>query len=171
GYGATSGALFIAGVVGERFLVRGSGAVAVVEGTGDHALEYFTGGFALILGPTGRNLGAGMSGGEAVLLDLDPLHLNSAELVSGALELRPLDEARRERVRSLLARHAEQTGSELAELLLSDLRRDPETWARFTHLIPRGYARVLDVHERATTEGRALDDDHTWTQILEVTRG
>ena len=62
------GAAWIAGVVGERFLVRGSGATAVVEGTGDHALEYFTGGFALILGPTGRNIGAGMSGGEAVLL-------------------------------------------------------------------------------------------------------
>ncbi len=171
GYGATSGEMFIAGVVGERFLVRGSGAVAVVEGTGDHALEYFTGGFALILGPTGRNLGAGMSGGEAVLLDLDPLHLNSAELVSGALELRPLDEERRARVRELLARHAEETGSELAELLLSDLRRDPETWARFTHLIPRGYAKVLEVHRRAAAEGYALDDDHTWNQILEVTRG
>ncbi|PIJ18339.1 hypothetical protein BMH30_12665, partial [Leucobacter sp. OLES1] len=112
GYGATSGSLWIAGVVGERFMVRGSGATAVVEGTGDHALEYFTGGFALILGPTGRNIGAGMSGGEAVLLDLDPADVNAAELGSGDLLLTPVPHELRERIVGLLARHVEQTGSE-----------------------------------------------------------
>lgn len=178
GYGATSGALWIAGVVGERFLVRGSGATAVVEGTGDHALEYFTGGFALILGPTGRNIGAGMSGGEAVLLDLDPLDVNSAELVSGALRLQPLDSAipaaaaLRDRVLALLSRHREQTGSRVASSLLAQIATDPETaWARFTHLIPRDYARVLEIHELARAEGRDPDGDQAWSQILEVTRG
>jgi len=175
GYGATSGALWIAGVVGERFMVRGSGATAVVEGTGDHALEYFTGGFALILGPTGRNIGAGMSGGEAVLLDLDPLNVNSAELVSGSLMLQPLDEARRARVLALLKRHVEQTSSTVAASLLTELDASnpgAETaWTRFTHLIPRNYSRVLEIHEIARAEGRDPDDDRSWSQILEVTRG
>ncbi|MBN9612369.1 MAG: glutamate synthase subunit alpha, partial [Actinobacteria bacterium] len=110
GYGATSGSLWVAGVVGERFLVRGSGATAVVEGTGDHALEYFTGGFALILGRTGRNIAAGMAGGEAVLLDLDPARISAAELASGSLMLQPLDGHLRAKVLALLQRHAEQTG-------------------------------------------------------------
>ncbi len=172
GYGATGGALWIAGVVGERFLVRGSGATAVVEGTGDHALEYFTGGFALILGPTGRNIGAGMSGGEAVLLDLDPLDVNSAELTSGSLLLQSLDESRRERVLTLLLRHHEQTGSQLAASLLAAIATEPEVvWRRFTHLIPRDYARVLEIHTQAKNEGRDPDGDQAWSQILEVTRG
>ena len=71
-YGATSGEIYLRGVVGERFCVRNSGATVVAEGTGDHALEYMTGGVAVILGPIGRNLGAGMSGGYAYVLDLDP---------------------------------------------------------------------------------------------------
>src|SRR6266550_1729066 len=78
-YGATSGEIYLRGVVGERFCVRNSGATAVAEGTGDHALEYMTGGLAVILGPTGRNVGAGMSGGVAFVLDLD------RSLVNGAL--------------------------------------------------------------------------------------
>ncbi|NLA64455.1 MAG: glutamate synthase subunit alpha, partial [Leucobacter sp.] len=172
GYGATSGTLHLAGIVGERFLVRGSGATAVVEGTGDHALEYFTGGFALVLGPTGRNIGAGMSGGEAVLLDLDPLDVNSAELVNGALLLQPLDELRRQRVLDLLQRHLEQTGSEVAARLLAELATNAQaTWARFTHLIPRNYARVLEIHELAGRNGLDPDGETTWNQILEVTRG
>ena len=178
GYGATGGALWIAGVVGERFLVRGSGATAVVEGTGDHALEYFTGGFALILGPTGRNIGAGMSGGEAVLLDLDPADVNSAELGSGSLLLEPLDaptesaSALRERVLALLKRHREQTGSELAASLMARLDEDPASvWSRFTRLIPRDYARVLEIRELAREEGRDPDGDRAWSQILEATRG
>ncbi|KTR86559.1 glutamate synthase large subunit [Leucobacter chromiiresistens] len=186
GYGATSGSLWIAGVVGERFLVRGSGATAVVEGTGDHALEYFTGGFALILGPTGRNIGAGMSGGEAIVLDLDHAHVNPAELASGALMLQqlagaqgadagvPVGEAAALRVRivDLVKRHAEQTGSRVAAELLDDFARDPErTFARFTRLIPRGYSRVLEIRERASEQGIDPDGDHVWSEILEATHG
>jgi glutamate synthase (NADPH/NADH) large chain len=172
GYGATAGSLWIAGSVGERFLVRGSGATAVVEGVGDHALEYFTGGFALILGPTGRNIGAGMSGGEAVILDLDPSSLNAAEVASGALRVEPLDKLRAERVVALLKRHHEQTGSVLAEELTGELVRHPErTLARVTRVIPRGYARVLEIRERADRLGVDPDGDEVWADILEATHG
>src|SRR6201999_694262 len=78
GYGATSGEIFLRGAVGERFCVRNSGAVAVAEGVGDHAFEYMTGGRAVVLGPTGRNLAAGMSGGIAYVLDLDQQLVNTA---------------------------------------------------------------------------------------------
>ncbi|MBP1325358.1 glutamate synthase (NADPH/NADH) large chain [Leucobacter exalbidus] len=179
GYGATSGSLWIAGAVGERFLVRGSGATAVVEGVGDHALEYFTGGFALILGPTGRNLGAGMSGGEAVVLDLNPAHVNASELGSGALGLWPLGEmtgAAREaleiRIEDLLTQHLEQTGSDVARQLIDELATDRErTLARFTHVLPRDYARVLEVRVRAQAAGTDPDGTQVWTEILEATRG
>ncbi|MHA3722363.1 glutamate synthase large subunit [Leucobacter sp. HY1910] len=179
GYGATSGHLWISGEVGERFLVRGSGATAVVEGVGDHALEYFTGGFALILGATGRNLGAGMSGGEAVVLDLDETHVNAQELGSGSLWLRNLaqleargDGALAARVAGLLTRHLEQTGSAAARALLTQLPRDRAgTLARFTHIVPRGYARVIEVRERAHAAGIDPDGGTVWTEILEATRG
>lgn len=175
GYGATSGNLWIAGTVGERFLVRGSGATAVVEGTGDHALEYFTGGFALILGPTGRNIGAGMSGGEAVILDLDPSDVNSAELSSGALMLQPLgaeERELREKIVALLRRHIEQTGSELGTGLLAEIEADPErVFARFTRLIPRGYSRVLEIRVRANEQGVDPDGERVWSEILEATHG
>ena len=188
GYGATAGEIFIAGTVGERFLVRGSGATAVVEGTGDHALEYFTGGFALILGPTGRNIGAGMSGGEAVILDLDPRDVNSAELGSGALMLQrlggaedpaegeaqedPEEPALREKIVELLGRHREETGSLVAEELLAEIERDPDrVFARFTRLIPRGYSRVLEIRVRADQNGIDPDGDHVWSEILEATHG
>ncbi len=82
-YGATSGAIYLRGVVGERFCVRNSGATVVAEGVGDHALEYMTGGVAVVLGRTGRNVGAGMSGGYAYVLDLDP-DLVNRELVDVA---------------------------------------------------------------------------------------
>ncbi|UOR03035.1 glutamate synthase large subunit [Leucobacter allii] len=188
GYGATSGSFWIAGVVGERFLVRGSGATAVVEGTGDHALEYFTGGFALILGPTGRNIGAGMSGGEAVLLDLDPSDVNSAELASGALMLQKLggaagpgegltipdaeERALRARIAELLAQHVARTDSVLARELLDGIASDPEAvYSRFTRLIPRGYSRVLEIRVRADEQGIDPDGERVWTEILEATHG
>ena len=86
--------------------------------------------------------------------------------------LQPLDERRRERVLALLKRHSEQTGSAVADALLAAIEADPETaWGRFTHLIPRDYARVLEIHEVARSEGRDPDGDHAWSQILEVTRG
>ena len=167
-------------MVGERFLVRGSGATAAVEGTGDHALEYFTGGFALILGPTGRNIGAGMSGGEAVLLDLDPANVNAAELGSGALLVQSLasglpdaeQQRLRDKITGLLRSQHEQTGSALAESLLRDIDADPEAvFARFTRLIPRDYSRVLDIRVRANEQGVDPDGDRVWSEILEATHG
>ena len=110
GYGATSGELFIRGRVGERFCVRNSGATAVVEGVGDHALEYMTGGVAVILGTTGRNLGAGMSGGVAYVVDLDPGRVNP-EMV----DLDPLSADDVGRLHAILRRHAEETESVLAD--------------------------------------------------------
>ncbi|WP_067829728.1 glutamate synthase large subunit [Actinomadura kijaniata] len=149
-YGATSGELFARGVVGERFCVRNSGATAVVEGVGDHALEYMTGGRALILGPTGRNLAAGMSGGVAYVLDLNAERVNR-EMV----DLEPLAAEDAELVRGLVERHRAETGSTVAAALLSDW--DAAT-ARFTKIMPRDYRRVLDAAAAARAEGRDVDE-------------
>lgn len=168
GYGATQGAMFIGGMVGERFLVRNSGATAVVEGVGDHALEYMTGGLALILGETGRNLGAGMSGGTAYVFDLIRERVNLDSLASGELDLLPLGSADSEIVLDLLRRHASETGSVLAERLLAE---PDATLARFTKVLPRDYAAVLETRNTAVAEGLDPDGDVVWTRILEVTGG
>ena len=117
-YGATGGQLFVAGRVGERFCVRNSGATAVVEGTGDHACEYMTGGTVVILGPVGHNLGAGMTGGEAYVYDHDGRLGNrlNAQLVQA---VRP-HHAQSAELRFLVERHREYTGSPLAAALLAD---------------------------------------------------
>ena len=161
-YGATSGELFIRGQVGERFCVRNSGATAVVEGVGDHACEYMTGGEALIIGPTGRNIAAGMSGGVAWVLDMDRALLNS-ELVD-ALALTPEELVR---VQELLARHLEETGSAVAERLLA--LPDEELQSRFTTLMPRDYARVL--RARADAELAGLDEETTTKLMMEASHG
>ena len=168
GYGATSGSMFIRGIVGERFLVRNSGATAVAEGTGDHALEYMTGGLAVILGPTGRNLGAGMSGGTAYVLDLQRGRVNAEALASGELELLPLGGGDLEILGDVLQRHREETGSPLAEALLADL---PAAAARFTKVLPRDFAAVLRTRQAAIEAGLDPDGDETWNRILEVTGG
>ncbi|MEV8023155.1 glutamate synthase large subunit [Microbacterium sp. NPDC080220] len=168
GYGATRGSMFLRGVVGERFLVRNSGATAVVEGVGDHALEYMTGGLAVILGPTGRNLGAGMSGGSAYIYRLDRALINREALATGELELLELGAGDVEILRDLLNRHAEETGSDLAERLLANL--DTEI-ANFTRVLPRDYAAVLKTRQEAAAEGLDPDSDVVWTRILEVTGG
>jgi glutamate synthase (NADPH) large chain len=147
GYGATSGEVFIRGRVGERFCVRNSGATAVVEGVGDHALEYMTGGIAVILGSTGRNLGAGMSGGVAYVLDLDPGLVNP-EMV----DLDPLSAEDIGRLHGLLRRHAEETESERAAELLTDW---PASARRFTTVMPKDYKRVLRL--RAEAEEKGMD--------------
>jgi glutamate synthase (NADPH/NADH) large chain len=134
-YGATAGEAFLRGVVGERFCVRNSGATAVVEGVGDHACEYMTGGRAVILGPTGRNVAAGMSGGIAYVLDLSEADVNR-ELV----DLEPVDAAAAELLLDLVTRHGEETGSTVAQRLLADW---PGALARFTTIMPRDYKRVL----------------------------
>src|SRR6201999_741388 len=104
------GEVFLRGRVGERFCVRNSGATAIVEGVGDHGCEYMTGGTVVVLGPTGRNFAAGMSGGIAYLLDLDPVLVNT-EMVD--LEELSSDDAAE--LRALIGRHLDETGSAVAE--------------------------------------------------------
>ena len=168
GYGATQGSMFIRGVVGERFLVRNSGATAVVEGVGDHALEYMTGGLAVILGGTGRNLGAGMSGGTAYVFDLRKERVNLDSLANGELELLPLDSVDREIVTDLLSRHEAETGSAVAARMLQDL---DATMARFVKVLPRDYAAVLETRAIAVGEGLDPDGEVVWGRVMEVTGG
>jgi glutamate synthase (ferredoxin) len=141
-YGATGGELFCAGAAGERFAVRNSGATAVVEGVGDHACEYMTRGTVVVLGPHGRNLGAGMTGGEAFLLDPDERLLND-ELVA----LAPLEQQDADRLVRLLERHVRATGSSRAAELLEELQL---SLGRFRRLAPHA-----ELVERETSdEGR-----------------
>jgi glutamate synthase (NADPH/NADH) large chain len=149
GYGATSGELYLRGVVGERFCVRNSGATAVTEGVGDHALEYMTGGVAVILGTTGRNLGAGMSGGVGFVLDLDPSLVNQ-ELV----EIESISADQRDELETILRRHYELTDSAVAAELLGDL---DSSLTRFSVIMPRDYKRVLEATRRALAEGGDVD--------------
>jgi glutamate synthase domain-containing protein 2/glutamate synthase domain-containing protein 1/glutamate synthase domain-containing protein 3 len=128
-YGATGGELYCAGSAGERFAVRNSGAAAVVEGVGDHACEYMTRGTVVVLGPHGRNLGAGMTGGEAFLLDPDERMVNG-DLVT----LVPLEHADADRLTELLERHERHTGSPRAASLLSDREA---AMTRFMRLAPK----------------------------------
>lgn len=168
GYGATAGEMFLRGQVGERFLVRNSGATAVVEGIGDHGCEYMTGGQALILGPTGRNFGAGMSGGTAFVLDFDEQRMNSQAQRNGDLLLLEPDEEDRGIILDLLRRHQEETGSAVAEALLEDTEK---TYARITKVLPRDYDAVLRARSSALDEGLDPDGDAAWQKILEATRG
>ncbi|WP_438353009.1 glutamate synthase large subunit [Microbacterium sp. CJ88] len=168
GYGATQGTMFLRGVVGERFFVRNSGATAVVEGVGDHALEYMTGGLAVILGTTGRNLGAGMSGGTAYIYRLDSALVNREALASGELELGELGSGDAEILRDLLEQHVAQTDSELAASLLADFEA---VLPDFVRVLPRDYAAVLQTRQNAVAEGLDPDGDVVWSRILEVTGG
>ena len=149
GYGATSGEIFIRGVVGERFCVRNSGATSVVEGVGDHGCEYMTGGTALILGKTGRNFAAGMSGGRAFVLDLDPRLVNT-ELV----DVLPLPSDLEEMVRELISKFFVETGSEIADALIKDWSNAKK---RISLIMPRDYAKVLAAIEKAEREGLPVD--------------
>ena len=150
-YGATSGAAFFRGVAGERFAVRNSGAVAVVEGTGDHGCEYMTGGRIVVIGKTGRNFGAGMSGGIAFVYDEDgdfEVRCNK-QMVS----LEPLSEAEDlDLVHGLLERHREYTASTVAARLLQDW---PRAAARFVKVMPNEYRRVLNEQRVAAEEDTA----------------
>ena len=163
GYGATSGEIFLRGKAGERFCVRNSGATAVVEGVGDHGCEYMTGGIALVLGPTGRNFAAGMSGGLAYVLDLVPERINP-ELV----DVMPLREADVTVVRGLLEDHVRWTDSSVARDLLASWE---DAVGRFSLVLPRDYQRVLDVRAAAADEGLDLDGTDVWNRIMEVSRG
>jgi glutamate synthase (NADPH/NADH) large chain len=157
-YGATGGELFIRGQVGERFCVRNSGATAVVEGVGDHGCEYMTGGIAVVLGSIGRNFAAGMSGGVAYVLRLAEHRVNPA-----LVELQPLSDEASERVRDLVRRHAEETGSTVARALLDD-------WSaarrRFTEVMPVNYRRVMAARTAADAAG--LDETATTRAMMEA---
>jgi glutamate synthase (ferredoxin) len=142
-YGATGGELFVAGRAGERFAVRNSGAWAVVEGTGDHCCEYMTGGVVVVLGPTGLNFGAGMTGGEAFVWD--PTSAILARLNQQLVEARRPDSAQLNGLRDLVARHAELTGSARAQAVLSDW---DAAGKQFWWVAPRGtMARVETASE------------------------
>jgi glutamate synthase (NADPH/NADH) large chain len=150
GYGATSGEIFLRGLVGERFCVRNSGALAVAEGVGDHGCEYMTGGRVVVLGPTGRNFAAGMSGGIAYVLDL-----NTARLNREMVDIDPLEEADLKFLQDVIARHQAETGSAVAARLLADW----ETAAsRFAKIMPKDYKRVLLAASAAEREGRDVDE-------------
>jgi glutamate synthase (NADPH/NADH) large chain len=149
GYGATSGQIMIRGVVGERFCVRNSGATAIVEGIGDHGCEYMTGGVVVVLGRTGRNFAAGMSGGRAFVLDLDPANVN-AEMV----DILAVPEDQKETLRALVSGFAQETGSIVASELIKDW---DSAIKRISLVMPRDYARVLEAMARATREGLPVD--------------
>jgi len=139
-YGATSGRAFFRGLAGERFAVRNSGASAVVEGVGDHGCEYMTGGRVVVLGPTGRNFAAGMSGGIAYVYDeVGDFKTRRCNCTSVSFE--EIDEADAIELRALVSEHAERTGSDVAARALSDWDASLE---RFVKVMPDDYRRVLD---------------------------
>jgi len=157
-YGATSGEVYLRGRVGERFCARNSGALAVAEGVGDHACEYMTGGRVVVLGHTGRNMAAGMSGGIAYVLGLNPAKVNGAMVT-----LQDLDPEDLGWLHGVVAKHARFTGSTVAWSVLSDW---PRRSAQFTKIMPTDYQRVLAATRMAEAQGRDVD-----TAIMEASRG
>jgi glutamate synthase (NADPH/NADH) large chain len=149
-YGATSGEAFVRGIVGERFCVRNSGATAVVEGVGDHGCEYMTGGVVVVLGVTGRNFAAGMSGGMAYVVDLDRRRVNT-----GMVDIEELDDDDRILLEGLVNKHAKETGSLLAKDMLADWSH---AVTRFSKIMPRDYKRVLTIRSQAEKEGRDFNE-------------
>ncbi len=164
GYGATSGEIFLRGTVGERFCVRNSGATAVVEGVGDHGCEYMTGGRVIVLGPTGRNFGAGMSGGIAYVYD--PHEVFAAKLNREMVELQDLDEVDLEFVLATVRAHAEHTDSPVAQNIVDGWI---DTQHSFKRVMPVDYQRVMNVMKQAEADG--LDEEATLTKVMEASRG
>jgi glutamate synthase (NADPH/NADH) large chain len=167
GYGATSGEIHLRGIVGERFCVRNSGAIAVVEGVGDHGCEYMTGGRVVVLGTTGRNFAAGMSGGIAYVLDEAPAATGStagdfaSRVNSELVDVVDLDAEDREWLSGVLRRHYDLTESAVAARLLGL----DAPLANFRKVMPRDYARVLRVMADAQRAG--LDEAATSQKIME----
>ncbi len=162
-YGATSGEAYVRGVAGERFAVRNSGAYAVVEGVGDHACEYMTGGRVVVLGRTGRNFAAGMSGGIAYVVDDDGLFARRCN--RDMVELESLEEDEDlDFVRTMIARHAAHTGSRRAAYLLAAWS---STASRTIKVIPRDYKRVALAEARARSENR----EPGFAELAAVARG
>nr|WP_196779054.1 glutamate synthase large subunit [Bifidobacterium choloepi] len=160
GFGATSGQMFVAGRAGERFGVRNGGATFVVEGVGDHGCEYMTGGTVVVLGPTGRNFGAGFSGGHCYVLDLDMDKVNP-DARAGALLFEKLDDSTATVVRALVAQHAKETGSAFAGTLLADW---DNARARFTHVVPKTYVAMTEAMEQAEADHVDFNEPGVWDQ-------
>ncbi len=160
-YGATAGEVFLRGQVGERFCVRNSGAVAVVEGVGDHACEYMTGGRVVVLGPTGRNFGAGMSGGVAYVYD--PHGTLAGVYNNEMVDLVALSPDDRMWLKDRITMHRTETGSSVADAILADWIASSE---QFVTVMPRDYRRVLEATERAIAEGRSVED-----AVMEASHG
>ncbi|MEY2590950.1 MAG: glutamate synthase large chain, partial [Acidimicrobiaceae bacterium] len=152
-YGATSGEVYIRGLVGERFAVRNSGATAVVEGVGDHACEYMTGGRVVVLGPTGRNFGAGMSGGLAFVYDPDDTF--ARRLNFEMVDLDPLEEEDKDWLRSVIRTHQSETDSGVAARILARWHDEVRS---FVKVFPKDYKRVLDAIQLAEEQGRNVDE-------------
>ncbi|WP_026938930.1 glutamate synthase large subunit [Holophaga foetida] len=147
-YGATYGEAFIRGMAGERFCVRNSGVTAVVEGVGDHGCEYMTGGRVVVLGRTGRNFAAGMSGGVAYVLDEKgsfPIHCNQ-EMVS----LEPVEGKDAEELKALVEKHYTATKSAVAQRLLADWDK---SLSKFVKVMPKDYKRMLEAFEEVAAKG------------------
>ena len=162
-YGATSGEAYVRGIAGERFAVRNSGAHAVVEGVGDHGCEYMTGGRVVVLGRTGRNFAAGMSGGIAYVIDDDGLFARRCN--RGMVELESLEEDEDlDFVRDMITRHAAETGSRRAKYLLSVWS---STASRTIKIIPRDYKRIITAEARARSENR----EPAFAELVAVARG
>ena len=151
-YGATSGEVYISGVAGERFGVRNSGVTTVVESVGDHACEYMTGGKVVVLGPTGRNFAAGMSGGVAYVLDESgdfATRCNTQMVALEALEGEEIDD-----LRELIQRHADYTHSQKAALVLANWS---EMLPKFVKVMPKDYKRMLQCIKEALDSGLTGD--------------
>ncbi|KQU04608.1 glutamate synthase [Rhodococcus sp. Leaf7] len=160
-FGATEGEALIRGVVGERFAVRNSGAVAVVEGVGDHGCEYMTGGKVVILGETGRNFGAGMSGGVAFVFD--PNSTFEDNLNTELVDIEDLEGDEFAWLKDAITRHREETGSEVAERILADWSQQVN---HFVKVMPRDYKKVLLAISEAEKNGADVDE-----AIMEAARG
>ncbi|MEU1382641.1 glutamate synthase large subunit [Streptomyces albidoflavus] len=159
GYGATGGEIYLRGRTGERFCVRNSGATVVSEGVGDHGCEYMTGGHAVVLGETGRNFAAGMSGGIAYVIDLDPDRVNAGN----AAAVEGLDDTDRQWLHDVVRRHQEETGSTVAGKLLADWEN---ALTRFSKIIPTTYKAVLAAKDAAELAG--LTETETTEKMMEA---
>ena len=164
GYGATSGEIYLRGIVGERFCVRNSGATAVVEGLGDHGCEYMTGGRVVVLGSTGRNFAAGMSGGVAYVYDPDSVF--AAKVNYEMVELETLDDTDRSELERILSTHVTETQSAVGVGILGDWKIES---AKFVKVMPRDYKRVLAV--MAESQASGLSEQETLDRVMEVARG
>jgi glutamate synthase (NADPH/NADH) large chain len=163
-YGATAGEIYLRGVVGERFCVRNSGATAVVEGVGDHGCEYMTGGRVVVLGATGRNFAAGMSGGIAYVYDHDG---DFASRVNYEMvEIETLDEDDVEWLKATLSKHRDLTGSAVAEKILNGWNVEV---SKIRKVMPKDYRKVLEVLRKAQADG--VSEEEANNRVMEAARG